>query len=288
MAAVAERPVDVPTAGARPEPRQRPRRAAPRRARRGSWARRPPREVGASTRRHRTHPRHPEVRGLVVQRADLLGQRGRLLVGVGLLGVPGRLVPELDAAVDAGHDDLAGQVGVLAQVGRDDDPPELVRHEVVGAGEEVALKAAGVGLHRRERPDPLGQARPAVRRQHVEAAIDAFCQVQSRRQVRSEIAPGWRVDSCRRWCGRPARETRLSPRTAVELSTPGATYPHVFPQFPTREAIVGPAGGPDNGKRRTRAAIWALVRAAKRDVPGLPTGACGTASARCGTAAATA
>src|SRR5262249_9687794 len=52
------------------------------------------------------------------------------------VAVPGLLVPDLHPVAGPDHHDIAVQTGVLAQMAGDGHPALLVRHLVVGAGEE--------------------------------------------------------------------------------------------------------------------------------------------------------
>jgi hypothetical protein len=80
--------------------------------------------------------------------------------------------------------------------------------------------------------------------------------------------------------GQPPRSKRAGEDLTLKSAGVGMhRNPHVVPQFPTRDAIVGPAEGPDNGKRRTRAAVWAHVAGRKRDAPDAVLDRCGIALA---------
>src|ERR1700746_48585 len=58
---------------------------------------------------------------------------------LGELALPGGAVPDLEVVVDPGDDDVAAELRVLEQRGRDAHPPLAVRRRLAGAGEEVAV-----------------------------------------------------------------------------------------------------------------------------------------------------
>src|SRR5205809_5678984 len=58
---------------------------------------------------------------------------------LGELALPGRAVPDLEVVVDPGDDDVAAELRVGDQRGRQAHAPLLVRRRLTRAGEEVAL-----------------------------------------------------------------------------------------------------------------------------------------------------
>src|SRR5690348_7714917 len=58
---------------------------------------------------------------------------------LGELALPGCAVPDLEVVVDPGDDDVAAELRVLEQRGRDAHPPLAVRRRLAGAGIEVAM-----------------------------------------------------------------------------------------------------------------------------------------------------
>src|SRR5438874_4409347 len=93
---------------------------------------------------------------------------------LGELALPGGAVPDLEAVVDPGDDDVAAEFCVHEQRGRDAHPPLLVRRRLAGAGEEVAMHPPALLAQRVQG----GKGRVAVvlpgdRRPRVEAAVEA-------------------------------------------------------------------------------------------------------------------
>src|SRR5436190_10528788 len=61
---------------------------------------------------------------------------------LGELALPGSAVPDLEVVVDPGDDDVAAELRVLEQRGRDAHPPLLVRRRLAGAREEMTVHLA--------------------------------------------------------------------------------------------------------------------------------------------------
>src|SRR3954464_5919924 len=93
---------------------------------------------------------------------------------LGELALPGGAVPDLEVVVDPGHDDVAAELRVVEQRGRNAHPPLLVRRRLAGAGEEVALHPPALLAQRMERRERrVAVARPAVRRPRPETTVEA-------------------------------------------------------------------------------------------------------------------
>src|SRR5213592_1269264 len=73
---------------------------------------------------------------------------------LGELAPPGGAVPDLEVVVDAGDDDVAAELRVLGERGRDADPPLLVRDCLGRAGEEVTVEAATLHAEYVQRSEP--------------------------------------------------------------------------------------------------------------------------------------
>ena len=124
----------------------------------------------------------------------------------------------------------------IAEIGKIYDAAESrnIRDQVISARKEVALKPPGIRLERRERPNPRRKLIPAVRRQDVETAIDAFRHVQSRRELGPEArGDGETIFVVNRVDGLPEKHV-LAPRTAP-------IYPHQPPLIPTFFHCAPPA-----------------------------------------------
>src|ERR1041385_4698229 len=93
---------------------------------------------------------------------------------LGELALPGGAVPDLEVVVDPGDDDVAAELRVLEQRGRDAHPPLFVRRRVAGAGEEMSLHLTAFLAQRMEgREGRLAVVVPTRRRPGPEAAIEA-------------------------------------------------------------------------------------------------------------------
>src|SRR3954470_7382204 len=93
---------------------------------------------------------------------------------LGELALPGGAVPDLEAVVDACDDDVAAELRVREQCGRDAHAPLFVRRRLAGAGEEMALHPPALLAQRMERSEcRVAVARPAVRRPRPETAVEA-------------------------------------------------------------------------------------------------------------------
>src|SRR6476659_1522156 len=93
---------------------------------------------------------------------------------LGELALPGRAVPDLEVVVDPGNDDVAAELRVRGQGGRDAHAPLLVRRLLAGAGEQVALHRAAVLAQRVEvGEDRLAVVVPGLRCKGPEAAVEA-------------------------------------------------------------------------------------------------------------------
>src|SRR5690242_8471844 len=114
----------------------------------------------------------PCISGLS-RRGHVLRQLGAGAFGFGSLALPLGLRPDLDTVGETDHDDVAFELGVLAQELRDDDASELVGLSGDGAREEVALEASSVALELIERADALGLAAPAFGVPDDEAAVES-------------------------------------------------------------------------------------------------------------------
>src|SRR5437867_1056013 len=93
---------------------------------------------------------------------------------LGELALPGGAVPDFEAVVDPGDDDVAAELRVLEQRGREAHPPLLVRRRLAGAGIEVAMHPPAFLAQRVQG----GQRRvpvvlPGPRRPRVEAPVEA-------------------------------------------------------------------------------------------------------------------
>src|SRR5438067_4942827 len=92
---------------------------------------------------------------------------------LGELALPGGAVPDLEAVVDPGDDDVAAELRVLEQRGREAHPPLLVRRRLAGAGIEVAMHPPAFLAQRvqgGERRVPV--VLPGPRRPRVEAPVE--------------------------------------------------------------------------------------------------------------------
>src|SRR5215831_10853940 len=84
---------------------------------------------------------------------------------LGELALPGGAVPDLEVVVDPGDDDVAAELRVLDQGGRDAHPPLLVRRRLAGAREKVTVHLAAFLAQRMKRAeDRLAVVVPALRR----------------------------------------------------------------------------------------------------------------------------
>src|SRR5215467_5294913 len=93
---------------------------------------------------------------------------------LGELALPGGAVPDLEAVVDPGHDDVAAELRVGEQRRRDAHPSLLVRRRLARTGEEMTLHLAAFlaqGMQARE--DRLAVVLPARRRPGPEATVEA-------------------------------------------------------------------------------------------------------------------
>src|SRR5579864_1507493 len=93
---------------------------------------------------------------------------------LGELALPGGAIPDLEAVVDPGDDDVAAELRVREQCGRDAHPPLLVRHRLAGAGVEVAVHPPSLLAQRVE----VGKGRlavvlPTLERPGPDAAVEA-------------------------------------------------------------------------------------------------------------------
>src|SRR5437660_6411558 len=93
---------------------------------------------------------------------------------LGELALPGCAVPDLEVVVDPGDDDVAAELRVREQRGRDAHPPLLVRRLLARAGEEVAMHPPALLAERVE----VGEGRlavvlPALKRPGPDAAVEA-------------------------------------------------------------------------------------------------------------------
>src|SRR5436305_10984133 len=93
---------------------------------------------------------------------------------LGELALPGGAVPDLEVVVDPGDDDVAAELRVVEQRGRNAHPPLFVRRRLAGAGEEVATHPPPLlaqwmqGGERR-----VAVALPGGRRPRIDAAVEA-------------------------------------------------------------------------------------------------------------------
>src|SRR5438067_901610 len=93
---------------------------------------------------------------------------------LGELALPGRAVPDLEVVVDPGDDDVAAELRVGDQRGRQAHAPLLVRRRLARAGEEVTLHPPTLLAQRVERGEGrVAVPRPAVRRPRPETALAA-------------------------------------------------------------------------------------------------------------------
>src|SRR5437762_5019840 len=93
---------------------------------------------------------------------------------LGELALPGGAVPDLEVVVDPGDDDVAAELRVGDQRGRQAHPALLVRRRLTRAGEEVALHPPALLAQRMERGEGrVAVARPAVRRPRPETTVEA-------------------------------------------------------------------------------------------------------------------
>src|SRR5919205_386266 len=93
---------------------------------------------------------------------------------LGELALPGGAVPDLEAVVDPGDDDVAAELRMLEQRGRDAHPSLLVRRRLTGAGKEEAVHPAAFlaqGMQGGE--SRVAVVRKVVRRPCPEAAVEA-------------------------------------------------------------------------------------------------------------------
>src|SRR6478672_7799693 len=93
---------------------------------------------------------------------------------LGELALPGSAVPDLEVVVDPGDDDVAAELRVLEQRGRNAHSPLFVRRRLAGAGEEVAAHPSAL-LAQRVQFGERGVlvALPRRRRPRVDAAVEA-------------------------------------------------------------------------------------------------------------------
>src|SRR3954469_17211783 len=92
---------------------------------------------------------------------------------LGELALPGGAVPDLEVVVDPGHDDVAAELRVVEQRGRNAHPPLFVGRRLAGAGEEVATHPPALlaqGMQDGERR--VAVALPCRRRPRVDAAVE--------------------------------------------------------------------------------------------------------------------
>src|ERR1041385_7619004 len=93
---------------------------------------------------------------------------------LGELALPGGAVPDLEVVVDPGDDDVAAELRVREQRGRDAHAPLPVRHRLAGAGEEVALHPPSLLAERVEsRQGRVAVVPPGVRRPRVDTTVEA-------------------------------------------------------------------------------------------------------------------
>src|SRR5437899_5903231 len=93
---------------------------------------------------------------------------------LGELALPGGAVPDLEAVVDPGDDDVAAELRVREQRGRDAHPPLLVRRRLAGAGEEVAMHPPALLAQRRQGGELRVAVLPkGVRCPGVDATVEA-------------------------------------------------------------------------------------------------------------------
>src|ERR1700757_5051437 len=93
---------------------------------------------------------------------------------LGELTPPGGAVPDLEVVVDPGDDNVAAELRVLEQRGRDAHAPLAVRRRLAGAGEEVAMHPPALLRQRRQRRERrVAVVLPRTRRPGVDAAVEA-------------------------------------------------------------------------------------------------------------------
>src|SRR5213592_3387874 len=92
---------------------------------------------------------------------------------LGELAPPGGAVPDLEVVVDARDDDVAAELRVLGERGRDADPPLLVELRLRGAEEEALHPAALLAQRVERREPPLDEPVPVVARVREQAPVHA-------------------------------------------------------------------------------------------------------------------
>src|SRR5438876_7953440 len=91
---------------------------------------------------------------------------------LGELALPGGAVPDLEAVVDPGDDDVAAELCVREQRGRDAHAPLLVRRRLAGAGVEVAVHPPTLlGQRVQGGEGRVAVVLPTLRRPGEEAAV---------------------------------------------------------------------------------------------------------------------
>src|SRR5512135_829802 len=93
---------------------------------------------------------------------------------LGELALPGSAVPDLEAVVDPGDDDVAAELRVREQCGRDAHPSLFVRRRLAGAGEEVAVHPPALLAERMQGGESrVAVVLPALGRPRPDAAVEA-------------------------------------------------------------------------------------------------------------------
>src|SRR5215467_7076729 len=93
---------------------------------------------------------------------------------LGELALPGGAVPDLEAVVDPGDDDVAAELGVREQCGRDAHPPLLVRRRLAGSGEEVTMHPPALLAQRvQSGKSRIAVVLPGNRCPRIEAPVEA-------------------------------------------------------------------------------------------------------------------
>src|SRR5215471_15480035 len=91
----------------------------------------------------------------------------------GELGPPGGPVPDLEVVVDPGDDDVAAELRVLEQRGREDHAALPVGDRLGRTGEEVTVEATAVHAEHVQRAEPgVHQSVPCRSRPSVETAVE--------------------------------------------------------------------------------------------------------------------
>src|SRR5512146_1931152 len=93
---------------------------------------------------------------------------------LGELALPGGAVPDLEAVVDPGNDDVAAELRVREQCGGDAHASLLVRRRLAGAGEEMPVHPPTLLTERMQRGEGgVAVVLPALGRPGPEAAVEA-------------------------------------------------------------------------------------------------------------------